>query len=406
MTIPSGRRRRVLFIGEGSTLAHAVRPLALAAALPPASHETIVASPARYRRFAPSQLPWIDLDAQTPEAFATRLALAEPVFSRALLERYVEQDLALFEAIKPDVVVGDLRLSLAASARLADVPYISLSNAYWSPDRPLRGQRPALDRLKAWPGPLADLVYAAVAPLAFRRHASPVHRLMSDRGLGGIDRDLRRAFTEADITLFADLPGLYRDLPTSPRRRLLGPVAWDPPVDPPDWWDAVPDDRPIVYLALGSSGDSGAQERLAGWLVEFGYTVLASRAGRSGPEGDGRRLFCADYLSGSAAAARASFVVCNGGAPGAAQSLLAGKPVLGIASNLDQFLNMRVVEDHGAGLTLRADALNRRRFETAAARIGARRFIEAAEALQASAQGWDPAAILVQSIDTLLGLRP
>ena len=392
---------RVLFIGEGSTLAHAARPLALAAALPPDTHEAVIAAPERYRRFAPALMRWIDLDAQTPETFAERLARGEPVFSRALLERYVEQDLALFEAVRPDVVVGDLRLSLAASARLAKVPYISLSNAYWSPDRPLRARRPTIDQLRGWPAPLADLLFAAAGPLAFRRHASPVHRLMAGRGLGGVDRDLRRAFTEADISLFADLPGLYGDLPANPRRRLMGPVPWDPPVDPPDWWDRLPDDRPVVYLALGSSGDSGAQERLAGWLVELGHTVLASRAGRPGLQGDGRRLFTAEYLPGSAAAARASFVICNGGAPGATQALLAGKPVLGIAGNLDQFLNMRVVEAYGAGLTLRADALNRRRVETAVTQIGEQRFTAAAQALQASAEGWDAAAILVQSIDAL-----
>ena len=393
---------RVLFIGEGSTLAHAARPLALAAALPRDTHGAIIAAPERYRRFAPPGVRWIDLDAQTPEAFAERLARGEPVFSRALLERYVEQDLALFEAVRPDVVVGDLRLSLAASARLAKVPYISLSNAYWSPDRPLRARRPTIHLLRGWPAPFADLLFAAAGPLALRRHASPVHRLMAGRGLGGLDRDLRRAFTEADITLFADLPGLYGDLPANPRRRLMGPVAWDPPVDRPDWWGAVPDDRPVVYLALGSSGDSDAQERLSGWLLELGYTVLASRAGRPGLQDDGRRLFTADYLPGSAAAARATFVVCNGGAPGATQALLAGKPVLGIAGNLDQFLNMGAVEVHGAGLTLRADALNRRNIEIAVARIREPRFTAAAQGLQASAKGWDAAAILVQSIEALL----
>jgi UDP:flavonoid glycosyltransferase YjiC (YdhE family) len=48
-------------------------------------------------------------------------------------------------------------------------------------------------------------------------------------------------------------------------------------------------------------------------------------------------------------------VICNGGSPTSQQALAAGVPVLGIASNLDQFLNMQAVEAHGAGLCLRAD---------------------------------------------------
>ena len=40
-------RRRVLFIGEGSTLAHAARPLALAAALPSDRYDVTIATPER-----------------------------------------------------------------------------------------------------------------------------------------------------------------------------------------------------------------------------------------------------------------------------------------------------------------------------------------------------------------------
>ncbi|MDD5328894.1 MAG: glycosyltransferase, partial [Sulfuricella sp.] len=52
---------------------------------------------------------------------------------------------------------------------------------------------------------------------------------------------------------------------------------------------------------------------------------------------------------------RAQLVICNGGSPTSQQALAAGVPVLGIAGNLDQFLNMQAVEARGAGLCLRAD---------------------------------------------------
>src|SRR4051812_31870479 len=106
--VPPRPRRRVLFIGEGSTLAHAARPLALAAALPRDRFEAVVATPELYRRWAGPGLDWRPLDAQSPEAFAGRLRAGKPVFSRPRLERYVEEDLALIAEVRPDVVVGDL----------------------------------------------------------------------------------------------------------------------------------------------------------------------------------------------------------------------------------------------------------------------------------------------------------
>ena len=66
--------------------------------------------------------------------------------------------------------------------------------------------------------------------------------------------------------------------------------------------------------------------------------------------------FAAKYLPGEAAARRARLVVCNGGAPTCHQALAAGVPVLGIARNLDQHLNMQAVERAGVGMLLRSDA--------------------------------------------------
>ena len=49
------------------------------------------------------------------------------------LRAYVDDDLALLEAVRPDVVIGDFRLSLSVSARVAGIPYVNVTNAYWSP---------------------------------------------------------------------------------------------------------------------------------------------------------------------------------------------------------------------------------------------------------------------------------
>jgi UDP:flavonoid glycosyltransferase YjiC (YdhE family) len=48
-------------------------------------------------------------------------------------------------------------------------------------------------------------------------------------------------------------------------------------------------------------------------------------------------------------------VICNGGSPTTYQALAAGVPVIGIARNLDQFLNMRLLEKAGVGILLRSD---------------------------------------------------
>jgi UDP:flavonoid glycosyltransferase YjiC (YdhE family) len=66
----------------------------------------------------------------------------------------------------------------------------------------------------------------------------------------------------------------------------------------------------------------------------------------------------APYLPGTEAARLSRIVICNGGSPTSSQALAAGVPVLGIASNADQFLNMEALVRVGVGMVLRADRLN------------------------------------------------
>jgi UDP:flavonoid glycosyltransferase YjiC (YdhE family) len=76
----------------------------------------------------------------------------------------------------------------------------------------------------------------------------------------------------------------------------------------------------------------------------------------------------ADYLPGEQAAQRSRLVICNGGSPTSQQALAAGVPVLGIAGNLDQYLNMAGVVRSGAGMLLRSDRLAEEALRSAALR--------------------------------------
>jgi UDP:flavonoid glycosyltransferase YjiC (YdhE family) len=63
-------------------------------------------------------------------------------------------------------------------------------------------------------------------------------------------------------------------------------------------------------------------------------------------------------LPGDRVAARSSLVIGNGGSPTTYQGLAAGRPVIGVCGNLDQYLNMTLVEKSGAGILLRSGRLS------------------------------------------------
>lgn len=376
-----GSRTKVLLFAEAVTLAHVARPIALARALDPARYEVMLACDPRYTVFA-SGGPWqrADLHSIPSPQFNQALARGAPLYDLATLSGYVKQDAALIAAFRPDLVVGDFRLSLSVSARVAKVPYLAIANAYWSPYSRAGFALPVLPMTRHLPLPLASALFATFRPVAFALHCRPMNQLRARHGLPSLGHDLRRVYTDADHHLVPDLAQLYPLDGPPGRSSYIGPLTWSPLLPLPAWWDEpMPDAQATVYATLGSSGPVALLSMVLQALDGLPLRVLASTAGAMMPSQLPGNARVAPYLPGDAAAARSQLVICNGGSLTTQQALAAGVPVLGLASNMDQFLNMAPLEASGAGLTLRADRVN-----PAAIRAACQRLLASAEASAAA----------------------
>ncbi len=350
---------RILVFSEAVTLAHLARPLALIDRLP-AGWEIHLACPDNaYRRFLKGFRHVVhDLGSMAPERFRRALDWGLPVFTNRLLRRYVEEDLGFIERVRPDVVVGDFRLSLSISARVAGVPYYAIANAYWRPEFQSRPPMPCLKPLTPFPRQWVEPVFHRLIDSVFSAHAAPFNRLRKDYGLSCLPSDVRYFYTDGDTVLYADLPSLYPDLRLPGSHHFLGPLPWSPPVMDPPWWKDLPGDGPIIYVVAGSSGSGRLFGRVIELLAAEPATVIAATGGSEcGARGN---LFYAPWLDGRKAAMRATLMICNGGAMGCQQALTAGIPVIGVTTNMDQMLNMRAVQSAGFGLEVRGDEVEKR----------------------------------------------
>jgi UDP:flavonoid glycosyltransferase YjiC (YdhE family) len=352
----SGRRLRVLFVAEAVTLAHVARPVALARGLDPARFDCVLAvDPRDEALWKGLTIPIRPIRSIASERFRNALARGHPLYDVETLRAYVRDDLEVIEETAPDVVVGDFRLSLAVSTRVTATPYMAITNAYWSPHGSHRFPMPELAIARYVGLPIARRLFGLARPFAFAYHTLPLNRVRREYGLPGLGFDLRRVYTEADCTLYADVPEM---VPTSGRpdhHRYLGPILWSPAVELPPWWRDVPRDRVVVYVNLGSSGRSELLSTIIDALSTLHVFVVAATLGRSHPTPVPGNVKLADVLPGDLTAARASLVICNGGSPTAHQALAVGTPVLGLASNMDQHLNMEGVQRLGAGILLRSE---------------------------------------------------
>jgi len=345
----------VLLVAEAVTLAHFARIVALAHALDPGRYEIVVAADPRYSALADlNDCIFRPIHSISSAEFAQALAQGKPLYSAEALIRYVEDDLTLLDGVKPDLVVGDFRLSLAVSAPLRHIPYAAVVNAYWSPYADTAYPVPDLPMTRILGVPLAQKLFNLARPFAFALHARPLNQVRRRYGLPPLGHDLRVAYTWGDYTLYADVPELVPNRPLPAHHRHIGPPLWSASAPLPDWWGSLPEDKPVVLLTLGSSGRADLLPIALSALAKLPITVIAATAGKTELADVPANAYVADYLPLDRAVQRSRLVICNGGSLTTYQALASGVPILGICSNMDQLLNMNAIERLGAGVSLRA----------------------------------------------------
>jgi len=350
---------KILFVAEAVTLAHVARPAVLANGLDHDMYEVTFATDPRYNQLFPELSGYRrDIWSIPSEDFLNALAKGSPLYSKRILERYVEDDLKLIDEIKPGLIVGDFRLSLSISARLRQIPYATIANVYWSiysnNDYPV----PQLPMTRLLGIGLSQFFFDLSRPMAFALHCIPLNSVRRKYGLESLGYDLRKIYTDADEVLLADVPEYLPISAEARQHRYLGPIPWSPVSKLPSWWDTIDRTRPIVYVTLGSSGRVELLPIALEALAQLPVTVIATTAGRAKLAAVPDNAMISEYVPGDEAAGMASLVICNGGSLTTYQAIQNGTPVLGIVSNLDQHLNMSYFSRAGIGAVMRSEKVS------------------------------------------------
>src|SRR5258708_39185496 len=95
-----------------------------------------------------------------------------------------------------DWVIGEMRLSLAMSARLEGTLFAVMINAYWSPYTKRYSIVPELPLTRVIPPSLLGPVYRLTEPMAYALHVSKMNRMRREFGIDTLPGDLRRMYTD------------------------------------------------------------------------------------------------------------------------------------------------------------------------------------------------------------------
>lgn len=346
--------KRLLFVTEGSILAHVGRCLSVAEHLESEPLEVSFAADGRHASHLSAAGYTVHPVFTRPrEETLAKLRTGGSAFEEGMVRAYVEAEIALLRQVQPSLVVGDFRPTLSISAPVVGVPYVSLVNAVWTPYCDI-----ALDPPESWRPTkffgkrLLRRLTPYLEKSVFRHYAKPFNRVRRFYGLPP-SGDLRECFCSADLTLVVDLPEFFglRDAP--PHFRTVGPVLWEPEVPAPDWIGDLDRNETIVYVSMGSTGPQDLVGEIIASLLNLGCQVVATGDPESlGFGDDSRGVFAAPFLPGRRVCDLADVVVCHAGNGTIYQALAHGTPVVGLPEFHDQEFNMQRVEELNLGRRL------------------------------------------------------
>ena len=355
-------KKRILFVGEAVSLAHVTRPLILAQSLDRERYEIHFACDLRYESLI-SGSPYVQywpIRSIPSRIFVKAADRGEFAYRKSDLEFYLKEELDLIKNARPSFIVGDYRYTLSTSSELSRIPYAAIANIHWSPYRviePLKVSNVYGISTKI----RAELIYR-LFPFLYMKSLACLNNIRKSYGLSPL-KDLCDLITHADYTLYADVPDWVQTMPMPSNHLFLGPILWSPSNPKPQWWETWNSRLPLIYVSLGSTGAIKRLKEIVLALARFPVVIVVTTAGRTMLRNMPPNVYIADYLPGTAVCKRASVVLCSGGSATAYQSLSQGAPVVGIWSNEDQYLTMRMIERAGAGLGCAARNVNNQKIK-------------------------------------------
>jgi MGT family glycosyltransferase len=351
------RQKTVAIFADGGFLAHVTRSFEIGRVLQACfGHRVVFCGSGPYMHI-PAEAgfevrPVYTVDRDMTMKLAKRAGLCSLSWWRAECERSVKSDLEVLKSLKPDLVVGDMHWSLCTSARVAQIPYVAITNAAWTryyaePIEPPAGHFST----KIFGERLTRAMFPKIKNVLTWYYSLGYTELRKEYGLPPVKSiyDL----IEGDMTLLADVPEYMPTTEEMPSNyRYVGPIMWEADLPEPRWLDKLDPRRPTLYFTMGSTGDAQFFNEAIRVFGDTEYQVLITTGGLADLGAVPSNVFVEEYANGQALMEVSDAVISHGGNGTVYQALSCGVPVIGFPSIFDQEINMQRVCKLGAGVRM------------------------------------------------------
>lgn len=282
----------------------------------------------------------------------------DPLFTVDELMERVNNEITLFNEVDPAALVTGYCLSTSISTRAVGIPLVSTIQSTWTPayyEANLGTWPDMVDcSLMRWlPNQPLDRVYSKVSlPVGsffLGANFNKVARKYGVRRLKSIE------LWEGDYALLAEPPEFSGLMDLPPHYRYIGPLIARLEREIPPEVLAIPRDQPIIYFAMGSSGNPEIIASIIEGFRSKPYRVIApvrplvqKMRIRVPPN-----VIVTDWLPAHKVNPMADVSVTHGGIGTIMTACLAGTPIVGVGMQPEQEANLECLVRKGFAIRIR-----------------------------------------------------
>lgn len=343
--------QKIIFFCEGIALSHYVRPAVLAEMLDTSEYQYWLAASSEYKKYAGDrfiEIPSIDVKSFDKSSNRNK---GKDLYTYEVLNEYVKKECTILDEYKPDLVFGDMRFSLGISCRMKGIPYVSLVNAYWSPYSETQKWLPDRYFVRFLSAKSRHSILIKVIYIINRNFTEGYNRLAKENNLSEVDT-MEQLYCNADYCFYLDVPQAFSTFNLPSTHHYLGAITGFPETIDSENVDIQvikKRNKKIVYLSVGSTGDRKKISSILSALSQLDVEVIFVTTNRHFDNKIYPNFTVVRYINPKKILNDVDLVICNGGSGTIYQALEAGKPILAIPSNMDQFMACNLITDKKVG---------------------------------------------------------
>lgn len=320
-----------------------------------------------------------------------------PSHSAEFVRQMVRSELALYEALQPAAVVTGMNPSTCISCPAAGIPLVWVIQSGVALNTAARlGKLKNMDVLGSaplrWlPDGFRTKLSEVLLDKVFSFAVKSFNQVGMEYGLEPF-HCLEDLFWRGHDLLVAEPPGFSEDPLLPPHAHPIGPLITRLDVPVPEEVLHLPKDLPVVYFAMGSSGQAEVIARILAGFAGKPYRVIAPV--KHLLEGHSVKIPANVLITGWLPAHKvnplADLSVIHGGIGTIMTACLAGKPVVGVAMSPEQFINLENLAGKGFAIHIPKASLTPDRLYRAIERLLADpAAVQKAKEYQKLVEEWD-----------------